>query len=341
MTDESTYRDGTEKGGFDLSVVIPVFNEKDSIAELAAEIEQVLGENEITYEIIFVDDGSTDGSWDVVEALHHQDRRIGGIRFRRNYGKSAALSIGFIEAAGRYVATLDADLQDNPAELPKMLETLESGYDLVSGWKRKRRDPISKKVPSRFFNFVTRRISGIPLHDFNCGLKMYRSDVVKTVRVYGELHRYVPLLAKWEGFERIAEQSVEHRPRKYGETKFGLERYIRGFLDLLTVLFMTRFARRPMHFFGSMGTLAFVGGFVISLYLSYEKIILGQPLGNRPLLLLGALLILVGAQLFLTGLLGEMVVRPRMENPDTYDIAQKTPDRDVIRQEGATSALRR
>lgn len=341
MTDESTYPAGTDKGICELSVVVPVFNEKDSLAELVGEIDEVLSEKAITYEIIFIDDGSTDGSWDVVQALHRQNPGINGIRFRRNYGKSAALSVGFRQASGRYVATLDADLQDNPGELPKMLETLESGYDLVSGWKRKRRDPLSKKVPSRFFNFVTRTISGIPLHDFNCGLKMYRSDVVKTVRVYGELHRYVPLLAKWDGFDRIAEQPVEHRPRKYGETKFGFERYVRGFLDLLTVLFMTRFARRPMHFFGSMGTLAFVGGFVISLYLSYAKIVLGQPLGNRPLLLLGALLILVGAQMFLTGLLGEMVVRPRMEDPDSYDIAERTSDPEVAHHGVATALLRR
>ncbi len=303
-----------------LSVVVPVFNEESSLEELATEIATVLDGAAIPFEVVFVDDGSTDKSWDVMCGIHGKDPRFGTVRFRRNYGKSAALAVGFRAARGLYVATVDADLQDNPAELPAMVALLDSGNDLVSGWKKKRNDPISKVIPSRFFNFVTRRISGIRLHDFNCGLKMYRAEVVKNVRVYGELHRYIPLLAKWEGYSRIAEHVVEHRPRKYGDTKFGLERFVRGFLDLLTVLFMTRFARRPMHFFGGMGTLAFIGGFMISLYLTYGKLVHGTPLFNRPLLLLGSLLILLGAQMFLTGLLGEMVARPRMEDPGTYEI---------------------
>ncbi len=310
-----------------LTVVVPVFNEEGSLEELAAEIASVLDGANISFEALFVDDGSTDRSWDVMCRINGEDSRFGILRFRRNYGKSAALAVGFEWARGTYVATVDADLQDNPAELPAMLAVLDSGQDLVSGWKKKRRDPVSKKIPSRFFNFVTRRISGISLHDFNCGLKMYRAEVVKNVRLYGELHRYIPMLAKWEGYHRIAEHVVEHRPRKYGDTKFGLERFIRGFVDLITVLFMTRFARRPMHFFGSMGTLAFTGGFVISLYLTYAKLVHGAPLVNRPLLLLGALLILLGAQLFLTGLLGEMVVRPRMEDTRTYEVVDRVPAR--------------
>ena len=326
MTSESKYPDAFDRVPR-LCIIVPVYNEEASLGELAGELKSVLDSNGITFETIFVDDGSTDRSWEVIQTIHEDDDRFEGIRFRRNYGKSAALSVGFVAARGEYVATLDADLQDDPAELPEMLSTLESGYDLVNGWKQKRRDPVSKKVPSRFFNFVTRTLSGIPLHDFNCGIKMYRREVVETVRIYGELHRYVPLLAKWEGFDRIAEQPVQHRPRKYGDTKFGLERFIRGFLDLLTVLFMTRFARRPMHFFGSLGTIAFIGGFLISLYLTYEKVVLGHPLGDRPLLLLGALLILLGAQMFLTGLLGEMVVRPRMENPANYDVVERTAER--------------
>ena len=306
----------------ELSVVVPVFNEEQSLEELASEITGALTEAGLSFEVVMVDDGSSDDSWNVIRRLNTSDPRFTGVRFRRNYGKSAALAVGFERARGEYIATMDADLQDDPAELPALAEVLDSGYDLVSGWKRQRQDPISKKIPSRFFNFVTRRISGIPLHDFNCGLKAYRGEVAKSVRVYGELHRYIPLLAKWEGYSNIAEKEVRHRPRKYGITKFGLERFVRGFLDLLTVLFITRFARRPMHFFGTLGTLAFVGGFLISLYLTYEKLILGLPLGDRPLLLLGALMILLGAQLFLTGLLGEMVIKQRMEDASTYDIAE-------------------
>jgi len=331
LTTEQTYT-----GVPDLSVVVPVFEEQRSLHELADEIRSTLTAADLSFEVILVDDGSTDGSWQVIEELHESDERFIGIQFRRNRGKSAALAVGFERASGTYIATLDADLQDDPAELPDMVEILRSGHDLVSGWKRVRRDPLGKKIPSRFFNFVTRRISGISLHDFNCGLKAYRSDVAKSVRVYGELHRYIPLLAKWEGYTRIAEKEVRHRPRKYGATKFGLERYIRGFLDLLTVLFITRFARRPMHFFGTLGSLAFIGGFLISLYLSYEKIVLGLPLGDRPLLLLGALMILLGAQLFLTGLLAEMIIKQRMEDSSTYDIAQVTGRRNSSAAPGQT-----
>jgi hypothetical protein len=225
---------------------------------------------------------------------------------------------------------MDADLQDDPAEIPGLINRLDEGYDLVSGWKQKRQDPLSKTIPSRFFNFVTRAFSGIDIHDFNCGLKAYRREVVKSVRVYGELHRYIPLLAKWAGYRRITEKPVQHHPRKHGETKFGMERFVRGFLDLITVTFLTRFAVRPMHFFGTLGTLAFVLGLAISLWLSIEKIFYGVYLSDRPMLLFGALLILFGAQMFTTGLLGEMIIRPRMEETTGYDVDQElAPSREA------------
>lgn len=304
----------------DLSIVVPVFEEAESLPELARAIRAACDGAGYRFEVWLIDDGSRDASWEVIQALHEEDPRFAGVRLRRNYGKSAALALGFERARGRYVVTLDADLQDDPAEIPGLIDRLEEGYDLVSGWKQKRQDPLSKTIPSRFFNFVTRKISGIPLHDFNCGLKAYRQEVVKSVRVYGELHRYIPMLARWEGFDRITEQPVRHHPRRYGHTKFGLERYIRGFLDLLTVLFLTRFAIRPMHFFGTLGTLSFLGGFVVSLWLTIDKLVYGRYLSDRPLLLLGALLLLLGAQLFLTGLLGEMIIRPRMERTTSYHV---------------------
>lgn len=297
----------------DLSIVVPVLDEEESLPRLAEGIRGACGEAGLSFEVWLVDDGSRDGSWAVIEALHREDARFAGVRFRRNYGKSAALAAAFERTRGRYVITMDADLQDDPAEIPNLVGKLEEGYDLVSGWKRKRRDPLSKTIPSRFFNMVTRTLSGIPLHDFNCGLKAYRCEVVKSVRVYGELHRYIPLLAKWEGHHRITEIPVVHHPRRFGRTKFGLERMMRGFLDLLTVLFLTRFVARPMHFFGTLGSLAFLGGVVISIWLSVEKLVYGQPIGDRPLLLLGVLMILVGIQMFTTGLIGEMVVVPRMQ----------------------------
>lgn len=303
-----------------LSIVIPVLDEEGSIPELVQRIRSVCDGAGFSFEVLLVDDGSADETWDVITEMHERDARIAGIQFRRNYGKSAALAVGFEHARGRYVITMDGDLQDDPAEIPGLIALLETGYDLVSGWKRKRHDPLSKTLPSRFFNFVTRRIAGIPLHDFNCGLKAYRSEVVKSVKVHGELHRYIPLLAKWEGFDRITEKEVQHHPRRHGRTKFGLERFLRGFLDLLTVTFMTRFASRPMHFFGTFGTLAFVGGFLISLWISIDKLFFGQPIGDRPLLLLGVALILVGVQMFTTGLIGQMIVEPRMQRTDTLHI---------------------
>ncbi len=310
----------------DVSLVIPLLDEEESLAPLARRIVEACEGAGLTFEAWFIDDGSRDGSWERVRALSKEDPRFHGVSFQRNYGKSAALAVGFERARGRYVVTMDADLQDDPAEIPNLVAALEGGLDLVSGWKRRRKDPLSKTIPSRFFNFVTRRMSGIPLHDFNCGLKGYRSDVVKSVHVYGELHRYIPLLAKWEGFHRIGEIPVVHHARQYGRTKFGLSRFVKGFLDLLTVQFLTRFTARPMHFFGTLGSLAFLGGFVISLWLSVEKLVFGRPIGDRPLLLLGVLMILAGVQMFTTGLIGEMVVVPRMERPSAYRVADTVGD---------------
>ena len=304
----------------DLSVVVPVYNEAESLPILADEIRQALAAAGRSFEVWLVDDGSDDESWRVIERIHGQDARFAGVRFRRNYGKSAALAAGFARAAGRYVATLDADLQDDPAELPEMVDRLEAGADLVSGWKRKRNDPWEKRLPSKFFNKVTSGLSGIPLHDFNSGIKAYRCEVIKSVRVYGELHRYIPLLARWEGYDRIEEQVVNHRPRVHGVTKFGFERYLRGFLDLISVLYLTRFARRPMTFFGGLGTLGFLLGFAMLAYLSVVKLVYGEAIGDRPLLIFGVMLILLGAQSFLAGLLGEMIVRPEMEDVRRFDV---------------------
>jgi len=307
--------DGETAEAPQVSVVVPLLDEEESLRELADAIREAC--SELTFEVLFVDDGSKDHSWKTITAIHAEDARFGGLRFRMNYGKSAALAAGFESARGEYVVTMDADLQDDPAEIPEMIRTLEAGADLVSGWKRKRQDPVSKKIPSRFFNAITRTLSGIPLHDFNCGLKAYRSEVAKSVRVYGELHRYIPLLAKWEGYDRIAEQEVKHHPRIHGTTKFGLERYLRGFLDLLSVLFLTRFAARPMHFFGTLGSLLQrVQANRLGRQLGQAA---GQPIGDRPLLLFGVLLILVGVQMFTTGLLGQIMVRPAME--DTSGLA--------------------
>ncbi len=307
----------------DVSIVVPAFEEEESLPELARQIRAACEGAGLTFEVWFIDDGSRDGTWAAVEDLHAADPRFAGLRFRRNFGKSAALAAGFERTRGRTVVTLDADLQDDPAEIPALVAMIqEDGYDLVSGWKQQRRDPLSKTIPSRFFNFVTRLVSGIKLHDFNCGLKAYRGEVVKHLHVYGEMHRYLPLLARWEGYDRIGEKPVHHRPRRFGQTKFGLERFVRGFLDLITVVFLTRFAARPMHFFGTLGTLAFVGGFVISLYLTIDKLFFGQPIGNRPLLLLGALLIILGVQTFCTGLLGDMILRSRMEERPSYQVVE-------------------
>jgi len=306
-----------------VSIVIPAYEEAESLPELADRIRAACTEADLSFRAWIIDDGSRDDTWEVVRSLHEDDERFVGLQFQRNYGKSAALSVGFERVRGDYVVTMDADLQDDPAEIPALLEMLEEGgYDLVSGWKKNRKDPPRKTLPSRFFNWVTRLSSGLPLHDFNCGLKIYRREVVKSVNVYGELHRYIPLLAKWAGYDRVAEKPVRHHPRKYGETKFGVDRFVKGFLDLITVVFLTRYAVRPMHFFGSLGTLTFGAGFLINLWLSIDKLVFGNPLGDRPLLLLGLLLILFGAQMFTTGLLGEMIIQPRMEDPTSYVLGE-------------------
>lgn len=295
----------------DISVVVPLLNEEESLPELEAWIARVMQANGFSYEIIMVDDGSKDTSWSVIQQLAGANPSVKGIKFRRNYGKSAALNVGFRAATGKVVITMDADLQDSPDEIPALYSLIANdGYDLISGWKQKRYDPISKTLPSKFYNATTRWISGISLHDFNCGLKSYRHDVVKSIEVYGEMHRYIPLLAKWAGFSRIGEKVVEHRARKYGVTKFGWERMVTGFLDLLSITFMGRFGKRPMHFFGTLGTLSFILGFFILLYLSIAKVIYQQyGIADRPLFYFGILTLIVGTQLFVTGFLAELVTR--------------------------------
>jgi glycosyltransferase involved in cell wall biosynthesis len=305
----------------DISVVIPLYNEEQSLAELSEKITAAI--DNYSFEIIFVDDGSTDSSWKVITELNQKSSRVQGIRFRRNYGKSDALQTGFEEAEGKFIVTMDADLQDDPQEIPALIEMLKDDYDLVSGWKKKRHDPITKTIPSRFFNAVTRFTTGIRLHDFNCGLKAYRKEVIDSIYLYGEMHRYVPLLAKWKGFDRIGEKVVNHHPRKYGKTKFGISRFLNGFLDLLTLLFVNRYMRQPMHFFGSMGVLFLIVGLGISGWLAYLKIFLNQSLSNRPLLFLGILLILLGVQFFSIGFLGEIYNQGQVKQ-EKPGIAEKT-----------------
>lgn len=296
----------------DVSIVIPVYNEEESLPELAQAIEEAL-QNNYSYEIVFVDDGSSDSSWEQIKQLTSQKEFIRGIALSHNYGKSVALQSGFEAAGGKYVVTMDADLQDDPQEVPAMIQMLEDGSDLVSGWKKERHDPLSKTIPSKFFNFVTRKVAGIELHDFNCGLKAYKSEVVKNIYLYGELHRYIPLLAKREGYTRISEKVVRHHPRKYGKTKFGLSRFMNGFLDLITITFVQKYLQKPMHFFGTLGVLLFMAGTVINLYLVYAKYVLREGISDRPLLFLGVLLMVLGVQLFSTGLLGELVNKNHVE----------------------------
>lgn len=295
----------------DISVIIPLLNEKDSLPELCAWISRVMEENHFSYEIILVDDGSNDGSWDTISSIRQENINIRGIRFRRNFGKSAALNEGFSACQGNVIITMDADLQDSPDEIPGLYRMItEEKYDLVSGWKQKRYDPISKTIPTRLFNWAARRMSGIHLHDFNCGLKAYKKDLVKNIEVYGEMHRYIPILAKWAGFPKIAEKVVVHRARKYGKTKFGISRFIYGFLDLLSITFVSRFGKRPMHLFGFLGTLSFLFGLLIAFYLVYEKIINKvYKMTERPLFYFGILFMVIGTQLFLSGFLGEMISR--------------------------------
>lgn len=295
----------------DLSLIIPLKNEAESLPELEAWIRRVCESQGYAYEILFIDDGSTDGSWKVIASLQAGNPAVRGIKFRRNYGKSAALQTGFEAALGAVVITMDADLQDSPDEIPDLYRMVaEEGFDLVSGWKQKRYDPLSKTIPTKLYNAVTRWISGIPLHDFNCGLKSYRSEVVKSVEVYGDMHRYIPVLAKWAGFSNIGEKVVEHRARKYGTTKFGLERFINGPLDLMSVSFVGRFGKRPMHLFGTLGVLSFLIGLGILFYLSLAKLAYKEyGIADRPLFYFGILALIVGTQLFLTGFLAEMINR--------------------------------
>lgn len=299
-----------------ISVVIPLLNEEQSLPELCAWIQKVMDDNGFSYEIILVDDGSTDNSWSVIEQLRLTYSCIKGIKFQRNYGKSAALNEGFKAAQGEVVITMDADLQDSPDEIPELRRMIvEEGYDMVSGWKKKRHDStLTKNIPSKFFNAVTRRMSNIRLHDFNCGLKAYNKKVIKSIEVYGEMHRYIPVLAKWAGFKKIGEKVVEHHPRKYGATKFGWERFINGFLDLASIMFVGRFGKRPMHFFGLWGTLSFGIGFVLSVYLIISKFIdPDYALTNRPAFFLALTLLLLGSQLFLAGFTGELIARSSPE----------------------------
>ncbi len=308
----------------DISVVIPLLNEEESLPELTDWISRVMREHHLSYEIIFVDDGSHDNSWEVINRLAEDNPAVRGIKFRRNYGKAAALNVGFAAVQGDVVITMDADLQDSPDEIPELFAMIrKEGYDLVSGWKKVRHDPLSKTIPTRFYNWSARRMSGIRLHDFNCGLKAYRKNVVKSIEVYGEMHRYIPFLAKWAGFTRIGEKVVHHRKRKFGKTKYGLDRFYKGYLDLLTITFSSRFGKRPMHFFGFWGSLIFLAGFVIAGYLAYERIFNDVfRMTERPLFYFGLLAMVLGTQLFVAGFLGEMISRSSADR-NTYLVEEK------------------
>lgn len=298
-----------------VSIVVPLFNEEESLRPLYNEIRKHLRTISSDYEIIFVDDGSTDKSLNVIKELARYDSKIHYFSFRANYGKSAALQVAFKHVTGDAIITMDADLQDDPGEIPNLLKKLEEGFDLISGWKKRRFDPIIKKFSSRFFNYITRLFTRVKIHDFNCGLKAYRKQVVQSINVYGELHRYIPVLAGWKGFT-VAEIIVKHHPRRYGKTKFGITRFFKGFVDLITVIFTTRYIKRPMHLFGFVGFFTALVGFIISAYLTFEKLFLGIGIGNRPLLFLGILLIIVGVQFFAIGLVGELVVHTNQDDKE-------------------------
>ena len=314
----------------DVSIIVPLFNEEESLPELSQWIDRVMTEHKLSYEIVFVDDGSSDGSWSVIENLKGSNGKIKGIKFRRNYGKSAALHIGFRAAEGDVVITMDADLQDSPEEIPEMRRMImEDGYDVISGWKKKRYDPIlSKNLPSKLFNWAARKVSGIKLHDFNCGLKAYRINVARSVEVYGDMHRYIPVLAKGNGFTKIGEKVVLHQERKYGVTKFGMERFRNGFLDLLTVAFLTRFGKKPMHLFGTLGSLVFMLGFGITLYMGIDKLIaiirhVRQPLiADSAFFYIALTSMIIGTLLFIGGFLGELVSRNAVER-NQYEIEKQ------------------
>lgn len=305
-----------------ISVVVPVFNEEESLPELTHWISRVMNEHGYSYEIILINDGSTDNSWEIIQKLAEANIHLKGLNFTRNYGKSAALDAGFKRATGDVVITMDADLQDSPDEIPGLYEMITGGLDVVSGWKKERHDPLSKTIPSKFFNGVTRWISGINLNDFNCGLKAYRNKVVKNIHVYGEMHRYIPLLAKWNGFPKIGEKVVQHQARKYGYSKFGLERFLNGFLDLISVSFVHRYKKKPMHFFGLLGSLSFLTGFIITCWLIFEKIyglskgLKVREVVDQPLFFLALVAIIIGVQLFVTGFIAELMTSNQAKEPE-------------------------
>jgi glycosyltransferase involved in cell wall biosynthesis len=308
-----------------LSIVIPFYNEEESLPELISWIQRVVDTHRFSYEIIMVDDGSNDNSWEVVKKLQTQNEHIKGISFQRNYGKSAALNEAFKAALGDYIITMDADLQDSPDEIPELYEMITTGrYDIVSGWKKKRFDnALTKNIPSKLYNYVTGKLSGIQLHDMNCGLKIYRSKVIKSVEVYGEMHRYIPVLAKWAGFKKIGEKPVAHQARKYGVSKFGWERFVNGFLDLASIMFVGKYGKKPMHIFGFWGILVFMVGAGIWIYLAIAKFAFMQyKMTERPLFYVGIISIVIGTQLFLAGFLGELISRNSSDR-NSYNIAEK------------------
>jgi glycosyltransferase involved in cell wall biosynthesis len=313
-----------------VSLVIPLFNEAESLPELHAWIVRVCKQENLSYEILLLDDGSNDGSWNIIKNLKNQDANVRGFRFRTNYGKSAALNVGFAEANGEVVITMDADLQDSPDEIPGLIEMIKTeGYDVVSGWKKKRYDPLSKTIPTKLFNWATRKISDLELHDFNCGLKAYRNEVVKNIEVYGEMHRYIPVIAKWAGFPKVGEKVVVHQARKYGSTKFGMNRFVNGFLDLMSLFFMSKFGKKPMHFFGLLGVLNFLVGLFMACWIIVEKLIYviqdkRAPLvTDSPIFYIGLVAMIIGTQLFLAGFIGELVSRSNPER-NSYNIKETT-----------------
>jgi glycosyltransferase involved in cell wall biosynthesis len=313
-----------------VSLVIPLFNEAESLPELHAWIVRVCKQENLSYEILLLDDGSNDGSWDIIKNLKYQDANVRGFRFRTNYGKSAALNVGFAEANGEVVITMDADLQDSPDEIPGLIEMIKTeGFDVVSGWKKKRYDPLSKTIPTKLFNWATRKISDLELHDFNCGLKAYRNEVVKNIEVYGEMHRYIPVIAKWAGFPKVGEKVVVHQARKYGSTKFGMNRFVNGFLDLISLFFMSKFGKKPMHFFGLLGVLNFLIGLFMACWIIVEKLICviqdkRAPLvTDSPIFYIGLVAMIIGTQLFLAGFIGELVSRSNPER-NNYNIKETT-----------------
>ena len=325
----------------DISLIIPAKDEEQSIPELTPWISRVMQTHGFSYEVIYIDDGSVDETWEQIKNASAVNPSVKGLRFNRNFGKSAALHMGFKVAQGEVVITMDADLQDSPDEIPELYKLIkEQKFHLVSGWKKKRHDPISKTLPSKFFNYVTRKISGINLHDFNCGLKSYDVRVVKNITVYGEMHRYIPVLAKWAGFTRITEKVVEHRERKYGHSKFGWERFVRGFLDLLSITFVGRFARRPMHFFGAWGIISFLLGFVLTVRILWEKldsawiskIPLKREIAEQPIFYLALVALVIGVQLFLTGFLAELLARQSVSKKD-YLVIERSGETQKVKME--------